>query len=112
MSYFHGPFIKFVSNVHVRVFLDCNITLPIQCIGYTFVHKKHNLIKKDNLKGTNNKKPRKCFSRCLNYCENRTVDYKKDKESIITRVKSYIQCWWDKHCVKVSFLSEKKQAGM
>ena len=69
--------IKLVSNVHVKLFLDGHITLPFQSIGSPVVHKEHNHIIKDNLKGINNNKLHKFFSKGLNCCENRTVNYKK-----------------------------------
>ena len=84
-------FNKFVNNLNVKAFLDDNSTLSCECAGCSFVDKDYNQVTTDNLKIITNNKWRKPFSKGPKYQENRTTDYGKDKESIITGIESCIQ---------------------
>ena len=97
---------KFVNNVDMRLFLGDRFTSPCECKGSPFLYKDHNQIKTGHLKTIDYIKLHKLFSKSSKYCENRTTDYQKAKESIIYGIKLCIQSWLDKHSVITSSFSD------
>ena len=79
--------VKFVNNLDLKVFLDDNSTLPCNSISFLFVDKDHNHIITVNFKNIKNNKLQKLFSEGTKYPANRTADYQKTKECIITGIK-------------------------
>ena len=70
--------------------------------------KDHNQMITGNSKLNNNK-----FLKNSQYRKNRTTNYQKAKESIITGVKPCIESWCDKHdATKSSYFDWKKSFGI
>ena len=74
--------------------------------------KYHNHNIRGNLKIIFNNKLWKLFSKCPKYWENKTADYGKSKESIITGIKSYIKFCCNKHGVAAASFTEWKQSAI
>ena len=81
------------------MFLDDNSILRCDFTSAPFLDQDHNVIIKSNLKTNANNKLHKLAYKGPKYRENRTADYEKAYENIITGIKLCIQSWCDKHGV-------------
>ena len=99
---FHDPLVKATlpnTSAHFdtpTAFWDDNSILPWECTGSPFGDKGHNQIITSNSKLINNNRFGKIFSKGPKFREYRSTGYQKAKESIITGIKSFIECWCDK----------------
>ena len=84
-------YIYIYIHIYIHTHTDINLYIYVHVLCSPFVDKDHKYAIGGNLKTIKTNKLCKIFSKRPKYHEIRIPDYQKGKESIITRIKTYIQ---------------------